>query len=93
MPTGTNNQLKISQRVLLICATINWQQMFENTMPTIKVKQRGSVSRILVGETKTHKVVNEKKVKGATSGRIPSHKVRFLPVPSRWALEIPKTVR
>jgi hypothetical protein len=36
-----------------------------------------------VGETKTHKVVNEKKMKGATSGRIPSHKVRFLPVPSR----------
>jgi hypothetical protein len=52
-PTGINNQLKISHRVLLIWATINWQQMLENTIPTCH--------SITVGHHLTSSIVNEVK--------------------------------
>ena len=72
---------------------INWQQMLENTVPTKKVKQRGSRFKMSVGEANTQMVVSVKNSNGLTRGRLASHKVRFFPVPSRYALkEAPKTI-
>lgn len=55
-------------------------------MPTMKVKQRGSRSKTPVAEHNTQIEVIAKNTNGPTSGRLPSQRVRFFPVPSRWAL-------
>ena len=57
--------------------------MLENTVPTRRVKQRGSFSKILIGDPSTQVVVNEKNTNGLTRGRMASQKLLFFPVPSR----------
>lgn len=67
--------------------------MFEKTVPTRKVKQRGSRLRMSVGDASAHSVVSEKKTHGPTNGMMASQKERFFPVESRYALESVRIVK
>lgn len=54
--------------------------MFENIAPLIMKNILGSLSRIFVGEYFTHNIHNATKTAKGINGRLPSIKLKFLPV-------------